>query len=65
MLLLAGGYLAETRVPDTATEPPDALEYTWRQRLATEPVYALRAAAVVAALGVTLLGAAPMAVAAG
>lgn len=65
MLLLAGGHLAQTRVPDPATEPVDVIRYPWRQRLATEPVYALRAAAVLAALGVTLLGAAPMAVAAG
>ncbi|HET6965732.1 MAG TPA: hypothetical protein VFH58_13230 [Acidimicrobiales bacterium] len=65
LLLLAVGQLAQTRVPVTATEPGDALRSPWRQRLVTEPVYALRLAAALAALGVTLLGAAPMAVAAG
>lgn len=64
IVLLAAGYLALTREPAESTVPAGApLAPPWRQRLVTEPVYALRASAALAAVGVTLVGAAPMAVA--
>jgi hypothetical protein len=43
-------------VPDTFAPA------SWRQRLLADPAWALRASAALAALGVTLGGAAPMAV---
>lgn len=65
MLLLGGAYLAMARVPaEVAGISAVAVGYSWRQRLAAEPAYALRSAAALAAVGVTLVGAVPMAVAA-
>jgi cytochrome oxidase Cu insertion factor (SCO1/SenC/PrrC family) len=65
LLVLAGGYLALTRLPAQAiaeTTVPAGLP--WRQRLLADPGFALRISAALAAIGVTLVGAAPMAVAA-
>jgi cytochrome oxidase Cu insertion factor (SCO1/SenC/PrrC family) len=64
-LLLIGGYLAVVRVPaavpaeDVVTAPATS----WRQTFVAEPAFALRVSAGVVAVGITLVGAAPMAVA--
>jgi cytochrome oxidase Cu insertion factor (SCO1/SenC/PrrC family) len=67
-LLFIAGYLAMTRVPVVADAPvpitsalpaPQAL---W-ERLTAKPTYVLRSLAAICAVGVTLIGAAPMAVA--
>jgi cytochrome oxidase Cu insertion factor (SCO1/SenC/PrrC family) len=76
VLLAAGGYLAFTRVPVTAqeqatTEParPKAARAGWRERLRPAFVQrglaaaSFRTVAAVGALGVVILGAAPMAAA--
>ncbi|MDA8044433.1 MAG: hypothetical protein M0Z30_04225 [Actinomycetota bacterium] len=64
LLLIGGGYLAWTRlvatVPAPAAGPAPALP--WRRRLMADPAYALRLSVALAALGVILVGAAPMAV---
>jgi cytochrome oxidase Cu insertion factor (SCO1/SenC/PrrC family) len=74
LLLITGGYLAWTRVPapvtETATEmaptrvPAGAGVSSWGRRLGADPAYTLRLATAVAAVGVILVGAAPMALAA-
>ncbi|MCU1495831.1 MAG: hypothetical protein JWO62_3595 [Acidimicrobiaceae bacterium] len=67
-LVFLAGYVAMTKVPVTAATivalavPPDPT-LSWRARLAANPTYAFRGAAALGAIGVTLLGAAPMAVA--
>ena len=76
VLLAAGGYLAFTRVPATAQEPattkparPKAARAGWQERL--RPAFmqrglataSFRTVAAVGALGVVILGAAPMAAA--
>jgi cytochrome oxidase Cu insertion factor (SCO1/SenC/PrrC family) len=78
ILLLAGGYLALTRLPDAAAEPQDAVQDEavtsapggrWRELLRPEGARAALAATTaqtvtaVAALGVVVIGAAPMAAA--
>jgi protein SCO1/2 len=65
LLVFAGGYLALTRLPAQATaETTVPAGLPWRQRLFADPGFALRISAALAAIGVTLVGAAPMAVAA-
>jgi cytochrome oxidase Cu insertion factor (SCO1/SenC/PrrC family) len=76
VLLAAGGYLTLTRVPVTAQEPaateparPKAARAGWRERLRPAFVQrglataSFRTVAAVGALGVIILGAAPMAAA--
>jgi cytochrome oxidase Cu insertion factor (SCO1/SenC/PrrC family) len=78
VLLLAAGYLALTRLPDAAAEPADAVQdeavtsapgSRWRELLRPEGARAALAATTVqtvtavAALGVVVIGAAPMAAA--
>jgi cytochrome oxidase Cu insertion factor (SCO1/SenC/PrrC family) len=69
-LLFVAGYLALTRAPAVATATdvvpitPPAGKSTWRGGLAADPAYVFRSVAALGALGVTLLGAVPMAVAA-
>jgi cytochrome oxidase Cu insertion factor (SCO1/SenC/PrrC family) len=73
IVLVWAGYLALTRVaaPATARSPGglDAVHAApagvpWRERLAANPTYAFRTAAAVGALAITLVGTAPMALAA-
>jgi cytochrome oxidase Cu insertion factor (SCO1/SenC/PrrC family) len=65
LLILAGGYLALTRLPVPVTvEAMPSPALPWRQRLRAEPAFALRISAALAGVGITLVGAAPMAVAA-
>jgi cytochrome oxidase Cu insertion factor (SCO1/SenC/PrrC family) len=66
-LVFVAGYLALTRAQ--GTEVPAALVTTsaamsWRERLLARPTYTFRTIAAIGALGITLVGAAPMAVAA-
>lgn len=65
LLLILAGYVALTR-PATAeaAETTSAPETSWRQRFAADPTYAFRCVAAMGALAITLVGAAPMAVAA-
>ena len=70
-LLFVAGYLALTRSPavaqaSTVVVPisPRTGKSTWRRWLADDPAYVFRSVAALGALGVTLLGAVPMAVAA-
>jgi cytochrome oxidase Cu insertion factor (SCO1/SenC/PrrC family) len=67
-LVFASGYVAMTRIPVPAEEPvvvPLSAPATgWRQRLVERPAYLFRCLAALGAIGVVLLGAAPMAVAA-
>ena len=64
-MLLVGGYLAAVRLP--VTVPAETLTpsrvTTWRQALLADPAVALRSSAAAVAVGITLVGAAPMAVA--
>jgi cytochrome oxidase Cu insertion factor (SCO1/SenC/PrrC family) len=67
-LLFTAGYVAVTRVPLPATEgapvvaPVPPSRSLW-ERLTARPTYVFQSFAAVAALGVTLIGAAPMALA--
>jgi cytochrome oxidase Cu insertion factor (SCO1/SenC/PrrC family) len=67
-LVFTAGYLAITRVPVVADAPVPitaampAPESLW-ERLTAQPTYVLRSLAAICAVGVTLIGAAPMAVA--
>ncbi len=68
MLIIAGGYLALTRPPALSTAvTPIALQRApdlrLRDRVAANPTYAFRVLAALGAIAVSLLGAAPMAVA--
>ncbi len=69
VLLITAGYLALTRpavaaeAVTTAPAAPAAVP-TWRRRWAVDPTYAFRSIAALGAVGITLIGAAPMAVAA-
>jgi cytochrome oxidase Cu insertion factor (SCO1/SenC/PrrC family) len=66
-LVFSAGYLAMTRVPDTVTAPvPIAAAApvgTLWERLSARPTYAFRSLAAAGAVGIALVGAAPMAVA--
>jgi cytochrome oxidase Cu insertion factor (SCO1/SenC/PrrC family) len=69
-LVFVAGYLAISRLPATDGAPVVAISAAsgagrpWRERLAANPVYAFRAIAALGAIGIVLVGAAPMAVAA-
>jgi cytochrome oxidase Cu insertion factor (SCO1/SenC/PrrC family) len=67
-LVFIAGYLAVTRLPAPvpASEPSAVAgaQGTWQERLAANPTYTFRAIAAVGALGVALIGTAPMALAA-
>jgi cytochrome oxidase Cu insertion factor (SCO1/SenC/PrrC family) len=69
VLVFTAGYLAMTRLPAVADQEATAASATptvarpWRERLTANPTYAFRSIAALAALGITLVGAAPMAVA--
>jgi cytochrome oxidase Cu insertion factor (SCO1/SenC/PrrC family) len=67
-LVFIAGYLAVTRLPARApaTQTSTALNAprTWPERLAANPAYTFRSIAAVGALGVTLIGTFPMALAA-
>jgi protein SCO1/2 len=69
-LVFVAGYLALTRLPvvvsdvDAVATTEPASAQGWREWLMTNPVYAFRWLAALAALGITLVGAIPMAVAA-
>jgi cytochrome oxidase Cu insertion factor (SCO1/SenC/PrrC family) len=69
-LIFIAGYLALVGAPWPAPalvsdiSTPAAFELTWRQRWAADPAYALRSVGALAAVAITLLGVAPMAVAA-
>jgi len=68
LLVLVAGYLGLTRIParaDAIVPFPTtaAARLPWRERIATQPVYVLRSLAALGAVAVTLLGAAPMAIA--
>jgi cytochrome oxidase Cu insertion factor (SCO1/SenC/PrrC family) len=67
-LVFIAGYLAVTRLPAQApaSEPnaAAAAHPSWRERLAANPAYTFRCVAALGALGVTLIGTAPMALAA-
>ncbi len=70
--LIWAGYLALTKVPApvpvqakaSAGSLQTVAATAWRERLAANPTYAFRTAAAVGALAITLVGTAPMAVAA-
>ena len=69
-LVFGAGYLALTRAPRAAEGTnvvpisTSANDGTWWGRLTADPTYTFRSAAAIGAMGVTLLGAVPMAVAA-
>ena len=69
-LVCIGGFLAMTRLPVAASTdvvpivPDQAGTESWRQRLTTSPGYAAMSMAAVAALGIVLVGAVPMTLAA-
>lgn len=65
LLVVAAGFVALTR-PATATtaEVADDEHESWRQRFVANPAYAFRSVAAVGAVAITLVGAAPMALAA-
>jgi len=67
-LVFVAGYIAMITVPNAVETVVPISASTdaampWRARLLANPTYAFRAAAALGAIGVTLLGAAPMAVA--
>lgn len=69
-LVFLAGYLAligarsAAPVPGPEFSTPPAAAWTWRQRWAADPAYALRSVGALAAVAITLLGVAPMAAAA-
>ncbi len=67
-LIFVAGYVAITKVPVTVaaplTERPTATADGWRESMVARPAYVLRSLAAVGAIAITLLGAAPMALAA-
>jgi cytochrome oxidase Cu insertion factor (SCO1/SenC/PrrC family) len=63
LLLLVAGYVALTR-PASVPAPEAAEVPSWRQRVVASPAYAFRTVAALGAVAITLVGAAPMAVAA-
>lgn len=68
-LVFLAGYLAITKVPVLDGEEvvpigaAPAARASWRERLSLSPAYALRSVAALGAVGTTLVGAVPMAVA--
>jgi cytochrome oxidase Cu insertion factor (SCO1/SenC/PrrC family) len=67
-LLFVAGFLAATRLPAPApANDPNTVaagHRSWRERLTADPAYTFRAVATLGAIGVTLIGTAPMALAA-
>jgi cytochrome oxidase Cu insertion factor (SCO1/SenC/PrrC family) len=67
-LVFIAGYLAVTRLPApapvSAPNTAAAAYRSWQERLVANPTYTFRCVAAAGALGVTLIGAAPMALAA-
>jgi cytochrome oxidase Cu insertion factor (SCO1/SenC/PrrC family) len=63
LLLLAVGYVALTRPASEPVAEPVEVP-SWRQRVAASPAYAFRTVAALGAVAITVVGAAPMAVAA-
>ena len=67
-LVFIAGYLAligaRSAAPCRGQITPPAAAWTWRQRWAADPAYALRSVGALAAVAITLLGVAPMAAAA-
>ncbi len=64
-LLFVAGYIAMVRAPVATTSPATAsAQVPWRQHLSADPAYTFRSIAALAAVGVTLVGVAPMAYAA-
>jgi cytochrome oxidase Cu insertion factor (SCO1/SenC/PrrC family) len=67
-ILFVGGYLAMTRIPATVVAPARETEaheaQGWRERILLRPTYVLRSLAAIGAIGITVLGVAPMALAA-
>jgi cytochrome oxidase Cu insertion factor (SCO1/SenC/PrrC family) len=71
LVVIVAGYVALVRAPALAHEPTvfDAGAFatadgvSWRARLASNPTYAFRSLAALGALGIVVLGAAPMAAA--
>jgi cytochrome oxidase Cu insertion factor (SCO1/SenC/PrrC family) len=69
LIIFVSGYLAMTRLPATTSEPVPEIAssesaLSWWGRFASRPAYALRSLAAIGAIGVVLLGAAPMVAAA-
>jgi cytochrome oxidase Cu insertion factor (SCO1/SenC/PrrC family) len=65
-LVFSAGYLAWARAPQTAEEMSPVIAFprphgSFRERLTENPSYAFRSLACIGAIGVVLLGAAPMA----
>jgi cytochrome oxidase Cu insertion factor (SCO1/SenC/PrrC family) len=61
-VVFVAGYVALVRAP--AVDPavaPQIAGVPWRQRLSVDPAYTLRSVAALAAIGITVVGAAPMA----
>jgi cytochrome oxidase Cu insertion factor (SCO1/SenC/PrrC family) len=64
-LVFVAGYLALTRASVTVSVPAtEKASVPWRQHLTNDPAYTFRSIAALAAVGITLVGAAPMAFAA-
>jgi cytochrome oxidase Cu insertion factor (SCO1/SenC/PrrC family) len=66
-LVFVAGYIALTRARGTevpATMATKSAAPSWRERLLARPTYTFRTIAAIGALGITLVGAAPMALAA-
>jgi len=63
-LIFVAGYVALVRAPEAVPVPsttPDTDRVPWKQRISADPAYAFRSIAALAAVGITLVGAAPMA----
>lgn len=67
-LIFISGYVAMTRLPVAvdakSVVAPEKASSDWRERLVARPTYLFRSLAAIGAIGVMLLGAAPMAIAA-
>jgi cytochrome oxidase Cu insertion factor (SCO1/SenC/PrrC family) len=64
-LIFVAGYIAMVRAPAATPAPAtDTAPVRWRQHLSADPAYTFRSIAALAAVGVTLVGVAPMAYAA-
>ncbi|HEY5272413.1 MAG TPA: SCO family protein [Acidimicrobiales bacterium] len=66
VLVFSAGYLALTRVPLAAEEPSRVIAFpqparSLKERLTENPTYAFRSLACIGAIGIVLLGAAPIA----
>jgi cytochrome oxidase Cu insertion factor (SCO1/SenC/PrrC family) len=62
VVVLVAGYVALVRAPVAApATAPLPTGVPWRQRLSVDPAYTLRSVAALAAIGITVVGAAPMA----